>query len=87
MLFLREQVRDLRVQNFLRELIVGVATPSDLTGSILVKILHYCEGGDVELGARTLKQFSLVCDCFSLCQLTYIYILHAYYLCAHLLHA
>ena len=29
-LFLREQVRDLRVQEFLRELVVGVATPSDL---------------------------------------------------------
>ena len=29
-LFLREQVRDLRVQEFLRELVIGVATPSDL---------------------------------------------------------
>ena len=33
-LFLREQVRDLRVQEFLRELIVGVAAPSDLVGSL-----------------------------------------------------
>jgi len=33
-LFLREQVRDLRVQEFLRELVVGVAAPSDLTGSL-----------------------------------------------------
>ena len=32
-LFLREQVRDLWVQEFLRELIVGVAVPSDLVGS------------------------------------------------------
>ena len=32
-LFLREQVRDLRVQEFLRELVVGVAKPSDLARS------------------------------------------------------
>ena len=36
-LFLQEQVRDLRVQEFLRELVVGVAAPSDLEGSIIVK--------------------------------------------------
>ena len=48
MLFLREQVRDLRVLEFLKELVVGVAAPSDLAGSILVKILHSVEGGDVE---------------------------------------
>ena len=48
MLFLREQVRDLRVQKFLRELVVGVATPSDLAGSNIVEILHSVEGGDVE---------------------------------------
>jgi len=35
-LFLREQVRDLRVQEFLRELVVGVVTLSDLTGSFIV---------------------------------------------------
>ena len=39
-LFLREQVRDLRVQEFLKELVVGVATPRDLAGSFLVKIHH-----------------------------------------------
>ena len=32
-LFLREQVRDLRVQEFLRELVVGIAALSDLVGS------------------------------------------------------
>ena len=32
-LFLREQVRDLRVQEFLRELVIGVAASSDLAGS------------------------------------------------------
>ena len=37
MLFLREQVRDLLVQEFLRELVVGVVAPSDLTGSILLE--------------------------------------------------
>ena len=47
-LFLQEQVRDLRVQEFLRELVVGVAAPSDLAGLILVEILHCGEGGDVE---------------------------------------
>ena len=31
-LLLREQVRDLRVQEFLRELVVGVTAPSDLEG-------------------------------------------------------
>ena len=39
---------DLQIQEFLRELIVGVTTPSDLTGSILVEIIHSIEGGDVE---------------------------------------
>ena len=33
-LFLREQVRDLRVQEFLREIVVGVAAPSDPVGSV-----------------------------------------------------
>jgi len=48
MLFLWEQVRDLRVQEFLRELVVDVAAPSDLAGSIIVEILHSGEGRDVE---------------------------------------
>ena len=47
-LFLREQVRNLWVQEFLRELIVGIAAPSDLAGLILVEILHSVEGGHVE---------------------------------------
>ena len=38
-MFLREQMRDLQVQEFLRELVVGVATPSDLVGSFIVEIL------------------------------------------------
>ena len=41
-------MRDLQLQEFLRELIVGFATPSDLAGSIIVKIFHSGEGGDVE---------------------------------------
>ena len=78
MLFLQEQVRDLRVQEFLKELILAVATPSDLAGSFIVKILHNGEGEDVEKVARTSKQFSRVCDCLSLSQLTCVYILHGH---------
>ena len=48
-------MRDLRVQELLRELVVGIAAPSDLAGSILVGILHSGEGGDVEQVARTSK--------------------------------
>ena len=51
-LFLQEQGRDLRIQEFLRELIVGVAAPSDLAGSFLVKILRRGEGGNIEQVAR-----------------------------------
>jgi len=47
-LFLREQVKDLRVQEFLRELIVGIAAPSDLAELIIVEILYSVEGGDIE---------------------------------------
>ena len=47
-LFLREQERDQRVQEFQWELLVGVAAPSDPVGSILVEILHSVEDGDVE---------------------------------------
>ena len=48
-------LQELRVEEFLRELVVGVASPSDLTGSFIVKILHSGEGGDVEQVARTSK--------------------------------
>ena len=54
-LFLHQQVRDLRVQEFLREIVVGVATVSDLARSFIVKILHSGEGGDVEQVTRTSK--------------------------------
>ena len=54
-LFLQEQMRDLRVQEFLRELVVVTVTPSALAGSILVKILHSVEGGDVEKVFSNLK--------------------------------
>ena len=53
-LFLQEQVRDLQVQEFLRELVVSVAAPSDLAGSIIVKIFH-SDNWDVEQVARTSK--------------------------------
>ena len=81
-LLLREQVRDLRVQKFLRELIVGVAAPSDLAR--FCRIDYSVEGGDMSKCARTSKQFSRICDCLSLSLM--FYILHAYYICAHLLH-
>ena len=42
---LAEQVRYLHVQELKCELVVGVATPSDLAGSIIVEILHSVEGG------------------------------------------
>jgi len=64
--FLREQMSNLPVQEFLRELIVGVATPSELAGSILVKILHYGKGENIEQVVRTSKQISRVYDCSSL---------------------
>ena len=54
-LFLQEQVRNLRVQEFLRELVIGVAASSDLAGSILVEILYSFEGGDIEQGCSNLK--------------------------------
>ena len=41
-------MRDLRVQEFLKELVEGVATPSDLAGSIIVEIIYSVEGGDIE---------------------------------------
>ena len=44
-LILQEQVRDLRVKEFLRELVVGVAAPSDFTGSIIVKTFIVLKAG------------------------------------------
>ena len=41
-------MRDLWVQEFLRELVVGVMELSNLAGSFIMKILHCSEGGDVE---------------------------------------
>ena len=45
-LCLWEQVRDLRVQKFLREKVVGIAAPSDLARSIIVEIRHCGESGE-----------------------------------------
>ena len=42
-------------KEFLCELIVGVAAPSDPVGSILVKIFHSVEGEDVEQGCSNLE--------------------------------
>ena len=66
-------MRDLWVQKFLRKLVVGVAAPGDLAGSILVEILHSGEGGDVEQVARTSK-YSPMLAITHLC----LYTLHAH---------
>ena len=70
-------MRDLRVQEFLWKLVVGVATPSDLVGSIIVKILHSVEGGDVE---QVCSNFETNLPCLRLLSLslTLVYILHAF---------
>ena len=44
-LFLLEQVRDLRVQEFLRKLVVGIAALNDLAGTIIVEILPVSKTG------------------------------------------
>ena len=72
------KVRDLWVQKFLRELIVGVTTQSDLAGLILMEIFYCGEGGDVEQVAQTSKQFSRACDCSSFSHSLVFYILNAY---------
>ena len=81
-LFLWEQVRDLRVQEFQCELVVGVAGPSDPVGSFFVKILHSVEG-DVEQGCSNLETNL---PCWRLLSLSlslslshlWLHILHAY---------
>ena len=75
-------MRDLRVQEFFRELVVGDAAPSDLTGSFLVEILHCGEDGDEQV-ARISKQISRICDCSSLSLYSCSYILYALN-CLHL---
>ena len=47
----------------MRELVVGVAAPSDLAESILVEILHSVEGGDVEL---VCSNFEAILPCLRL---------------------
>jgi len=85
-LFLREQVRDLRVPELLRELVVGVAAPSDFAGSNIMEILYSSEGGDIEQVARTSKQIFRVCDCLSLhLSLVFIYLKCFYCLLSHML--
>ena len=82
----------LAVQEFLRELVVGAETPSDLAGSIIVKILHSVEGGDVEHVCSNLKtnlsclRLLITLSLSHLCSyLTCSYSLHLYmldiYLC------
>ena len=71
-------MKDLRVQEFLKDLVVGVAPPSDLAGSIIVKILHNSEGGDVEQVAQPRnKSLIFVISYLSFSHLC-LYILHAF---------
>jgi len=73
-------VRDLEVQEFLRELIVGVAALSDLTGSILVEILHSVEGRDVEQVCSNLETILLCLRLFISLSHLCLYILHALFI-------
>ena len=57
--------------------LVGIAAPSDPVGSILVKILHCVEGGDVEQGCSNLETNLPYLRLLSL-SLTCLDILHAY---------
>ena len=56
--------------------LVGVAAPSGPVGSILVKILHSVEGGNVEQGCSNLET-NLPCLRLLSLSLTFVYILHA----------
>ena len=51
------EVRPRRTYEFVLyySLVVGIAAPGDLAGSILVEILHSVEGGDVEQVCSNLK--------------------------------
>ena len=77
-LFLREQVKGLvSPRSSSVNSLVGVAAPSDPVGSILVKILHSVEGGDVEQGCSNLETNPPCLRLLSL-TLTCVYILHAH---------
>ena len=70
--------------------LVGVAAPIDPVGSVLVKIFHGVEGGDVE---QVCSNLEIILPCLLLLSLLLVYILHAYiafificliYICAHI---
>ena len=61
---------------YFHELLVGVAAPSDLVGSILVEILQGVEGGDVEQVCSNLETNPLCLRLLFLSPLL-VYILHA----------
>ena len=64
----------------LRELVVGVAAPSDLTRSIIVEILHSGECGDVEqvLEPRNNSPVFAIALLYLSLSLICVYILHVY---------
>ena len=67
--------------------LVGIAAPSDLVGSFLVKILHSVEGGNVEQGCSNLSpifaiaHLSLTCVSY-LARLLFIHITCLIFPCA-----
>ena len=66
------------VQEFLRELVVGVAAPGDLAGSSIVKIFHSVEGGDVEQACSNLETNLSYLRLLIFLSLTCVYILHVF---------
>ena len=76
-LFLWEQMRDLQVQEFLRELVVAIASPINLARLIIVEIFHSVEGGDVEEVCSNLE-IILPCLRLLISLSLVLYILHAY---------
>jgi len=76
-------VGDLWAQDFLRELLVGVAAPSDLAGSILVKILHSVESENVE---EVCSNFETILPCLQLLTLSHLYLYLACLYCLSFLY-
>jgi len=84
---LARTTRDLRVQEFLRVFVVGVATLIDLTGLIIVEILHSAKGGDLEQVCSNLEtNLSFLRLLISL-SLSHLCLYFACFYCLYLLYA
>ena len=76
--FLTGTSEELAGPKVLEGAVVGVAAPSDLAGSILVKILHSIKGGAVKQGCSSLERI-LPCLCLLSLYLSLVFIyLHNY---------